>query len=101
MDVENHPQLTFRSTSVEPAGSAWKPTGDLTMRSITKPVLLDLEFTGATVDPWGVTKGAFEARTELDRREWGLTWNLPLDQGGLMVSERFKIEIEAQAALQE
>lgn len=100
LDVENYPRLVFRSTSVEPSGPAWKMTGDLTMRGVTKPVVLDLEFLGANPDPWGNTKAAFVATTELTRQEWGLTWNVPLDQGGLLVSEKFKIEIEAQAARQ-
>lgn len=100
LDVDNHPTLTFRSTSVEPDGPAWKLHGELTIRGVTKPVTLDLTFLGATSDPWGNTKAAFEATGELERRQWGLTWNVPLDQGGLLVSETFQIEIEAQAAPQ-
>ena len=62
--------------------------------------LPDLEFLGAASDPWGNTKAAFVASTEIERRDWGLTWNVPLDQGGLLVSEKLKIEIETQAARQ-
>jgi polyisoprenoid-binding protein YceI len=97
LDVENYATLTFRSTSVEEDGDTWKLTGDLTIRDITKPISLDLEFLGVTNDPWGNAKAAFEASAELERKDWNLTWNVPLAQGGVLVSDKFKIEIEAQA----
>ena len=99
LDVENYPTLTFRSTSVEANGDTWKLTGDLTIRNVTNPIVLDLEFLGVATDPWGNAKAAFEASAELERKAWGLTWNVPLAQGGVLVSDKFKIEIEAQAAL--
>ena len=99
LNVEEHPALTFRSTSVEPDGDTWKLTGDLTIRDITKPIALNLEFLGVANDPWGNAKAAFEASAELERSNWDLTWNVPLAQGGVLVSDKFKIEIEAQATL--
>ena len=99
LNVEEHPTLTFRSTSVEPDGDRWKLTGDLTIRDITKPIVLNLEFLGVANDPWGNAKAAFEASAELERKNWDLTWNVPLAQGGVLVSDKFKIEIEAQATL--
>lgn len=99
LDVENYPTLVFRSTSVEEDGDIWKLTGDLTIRDITKPISLDLTFLGVTNDPWDNAKAAFEASAELERKEWNLTWNVPLAQGGVLVSDKFKIEIEAQATL--
>lgn len=100
LDVENHETLQFASTSVEPHGDDWKVSGDLTIRGTTKPVVLDVEFHGAATDPWGNGKAAFSAATEIDRTEWGLVWNAPLEAGGVLVGEKVKITIEAQAALQ-
>lgn len=98
-DVENHPTMTFVSTGVEPSGSSWKLTGDLTVRDITRPVALDFEFLGISTDPWGNAKAAFSASTELNREDWGLTWNVALEGGGVLVSKKATIEIEVQAAL--
>ncbi len=97
LNAETYPTLTFRSTSVEPDGNRWKLTGDLTIRETTHPITLDLNFLGVTNDPWGNAKAAFEASAELERKSWDLTWNVPLAQGGVLVSDKFKIEIEAQA----
>ena len=97
LDVENYPILTFRSTAIEADGDEWKLTGDLTIRDVTKPIVLELEFLGVAADPWGNNKAAFEASAEFNRKDWGLTWNVPLAQGGVLVSDKFKIEIEAQA----
>lgn len=99
LDVESYPTLTFRSTSVEADGDKWTLTGDLTIRNITQPIVLDMEFLGVANDPWGNAKAAFEASAELERHNWDLTWNVPLAQGGVLVSDKFKIEIEAQATL--
>ncbi len=98
-DVERYPTMTFVSTSVEPSGSSWKLSGDLTVRDVTRPVTLDFEFLGISTDPWGNPKAAFSASAELDREDWGLTWNVPLDGGGVLVSKKATIEIEAQASL--
>lgn len=101
LDVENHPTLTFRSTGITPSGDGWKLTGDLTIIGKTNPVTLDLEFLGVINDPWGNAKSAFSASGEFRRHDFGLTWNVPLEGGGLLVSEVFKLEIEAQLARQE
>lgn len=100
LDVENHPALTFRSTGIVPNGSAWKLTGDLTIIGKTNPITLDLEFLGVIPDPWGNPKAAFSASGEFNRHDFGLSWNVPLDGGGVLVSEVFKLEIEAQLAPQ-
>ena len=99
LDVETYPTLKFRSTSIEADGDRWKLTGDLTIRDITKPIVVDLEFLGVANDPWGNAKAAFGASAQLERKNWDLTWNVPLAQGGVLVSDTFKIEIEAQATL--
>ena len=98
-DVEQFPTISFSSTSVEPNGSSWKLTGDLTIRDVTKPVTIDFEFLGISSDPWGNAKAAFSASTEVEREEWGLSWNVPLEGGGVLVSKTIKLEIEAQASL--
>lgn len=98
-DVEAFPTMTFVSTSVEADGSSWKLTGDLTIKDVTRPVTLDFEFLGISADPWGNAKAAFSASTEVEREAWGLSWNVPLEGGGVLVSKTVKLEIEAQAAL--
>ena len=98
-DVEQFPTLTFRSTSVVPVDDTeWKVTGDLTIHGVTKPVVLDVEFNGVTQDPWGNTKAGFEASTEVDREDFGLTWNQPLAGGGVLVGKKVKIEIDLEVA---
>lgn len=98
LDVENHPTLTFKSTSIQPEGTGWILNGDLTIIGRTNPVSLDLEFLGVIADPWGNAKSAFSASGEFNRKDFGLTWNVPLEGGGFLVSELFKLEIEAQLA---
>lgn len=97
-DVGNYPELTFESRAVEPAGeNRYRVTGDLTIRGVTKEVVLDAEQEGSGVDPWGQARIGFTASTKIDRREYGLTWNQALEAGGLLVSEEVRITIEGQA----
>ena len=98
LDAEKFPTITFASTRVEPAGDEWSVTGDLTINGVTKPVLLAVEFNGAGQDPWGNTKAGFSAQTEIDREDFGLTWNQPLAGGGVLVGKKVKIELDIQAA---
>ena len=95
-DVEAYPEITFVSTSFD--GSTL--TGDLTIKGVTKPVTLDVEFNGVATDPWGNDKAAFEAAGELNRTDWGLTWNANLEKGGVLVSEKIKLVIDVQLAKQ-
>jgi polyisoprenoid-binding protein YceI len=95
-DVTNHPAMKFRSTKIVPSGGDWRVTGDLTIRGVTKPIELTAEFLGVAVDPWGNDKAVFSARGELTRDDWGLNWNVPLETGGVLVSRKVQIEIEAQ-----
>lgn len=99
-DIESHPTMTFRSTSVAPKDDRWSVTGDLTINATTRPITLDTEFVGVATDPYGNTKAAFSAWTSINREDFGLTWNVPLEAGGFLVSKNIDIEIEAQAALQ-
>ncbi len=71
-------------------------TGLLTIRGVTKPVTLDLAYLGTGQDPWGNTKAGFSLTGEVDREDWGLTWNVALEGGGVLVSKKVKLEIETQ-----
>lgn len=101
LDAERHPTLTFRSTSVERGkGDAWKLHGELTVRGVTRPVVLDVEFEGTQTDPWGGERIGFTAATEVDREDWGLTWNQVLETGGVLVGRKIRIELGVQAVRQ-
>lgn len=96
--MDEHPTLTFQSTSIEKVGEAqFEVTGELTVRGTTKPVTIDLEFTGSAVDPWGNTRVGFEGSTQVNRKDWGLNWNTALDAGGVLVSEKVTLEFEISA----
>ena len=97
LDVENHPYLTFKSTKVEVAGdTSLKLHGDLTIRGVTKPVVLDVDYDGVTDVPQMGTRAGFSATTEIDREQWGLTWNMALETGGVLVGKKVKIEIDVE-----
>ncbi|HEY5889852.1 MAG TPA: YceI family protein [Acidimicrobiia bacterium] len=100
LDVEQYPTVNFKSTAVASDGENWKLTGDLTIREITNPVTFDLEYEGSVVDPYGNQKAVFTADGQIDRESWGLTWNVPLEGGGVLVSKQFKITFAIQAVLQ-
>jgi polyisoprenoid-binding protein YceI len=100
LDVENFPEVTFRSTRIDGAKEEFKLTGDLTIRGVTRPITLDVTYEGAGKDPWGGQRVSFSANGKFDRRDYGLTWNVALETGGILVSTEIKIAIEAQAVLQ-
>ena len=95
-DAETYPNLSFKSTSIKKDGDDYKVTGDLTMRDITKEIVLDVEYGGLSKDPWGNEKAGYSFSTKLNRKDWGLNWNAALETGGLMVSEEVKINGEVQ-----
>ncbi len=100
-DVENHPKITFKSTSVEKVGeNQYKVTGDLTIRGVTRPVTLDTTFEGRGKDPWGGERIALTAKGAINRKDFGLTWNAALETGGVLVSDEVKLEINVEAVLQ-
>jgi polyisoprenoid-binding protein YceI len=99
-DVEQHPTITYRSTSVRPAESGhWAVEGDLTVSGVTHPVVLDVVFEGGATDPAGNVRIGFTASAEIDREAFGLRWNRALEGGGLLVGKQVAIEIEAEAVL--
>lgn len=97
LDVENHPTLTFRSTGVRADGDDWVVSGELTVKGTTRPVELRTEYEGSVRDPYGMDRIAFSASTEIDREDFGLTWNQTLDTGGLVVGKKVKIDLEVEA----
>lgn len=97
LDVENHPSIDFRSSAIEQAGDGrFRVIGDLTIRGVTKPVALDAEFGGVNVNPWGKQVAFVSAEAELDRESYGMTWNQALESGGVLVSKKFKLELDLQ-----
>jgi polyisoprenoid-binding protein YceI len=101
LDVETHPTLEFRSTGVKShRGNEFVLTGDLTIRGVTRPVELDVEFEGAGRSPYGQEIFGSTATTEIDREDFGLTWNVALETGGVLVGKKVKIEIEGEAIRQ-
>ncbi len=96
--MEEYPEITFRSTGVEKvADRDFRVTGDLTIRGVTKPVTVDLEFTGSVIDPWGNVRLGFEGGTTINRKDWGVNWNAALEAGGVLVSEKVNLEFELAA----
>ncbi|RYB92081.1 polyisoprenoid-binding protein [Nocardioides oleivorans] len=96
-DVENHPAITFVSTSVERDGTEWNVTGDLTIKGVTHSVVIPFEETGTAVDPFGNTRVGFEGATTINRKDWDLSWNAALETGGVLVSEKIKLELDISA----
>jgi polyisoprenoid-binding protein YceI len=97
--VEDHPTISFRSTAVGPAEEEthWQVDGDLTVKGVTRPVTVDLEFLGGAIDPWGNQRIGFSGVVpEVNREDWGLTWNAPLEAGGFLLSKSVRLEIEAE-----
>jgi polyisoprenoid-binding protein YceI len=101
LDVERHPIITFRSTRVEPQGDGRaRVEGDLTIRDVTRPVILDAEYHGRATDPWGNHKAGFSATGRFNRQDFGLSWNLALEAGGFVVGDEVRITIEFEAIAQ-
>jgi polyisoprenoid-binding protein YceI len=97
-DVETFPELTFVATGVARVDAAtWTVTGDLTIKGVTNPVSIDFESTGSARDPFGNLRVGFEGSTTINRRDWGLTWNAALETGGVLVSEKIKLEFDVSA----
>ena len=96
-DVESFPTLSFRSTGVRGSGSDWVVEGDLTIKGVTRPVVLETELVGLERDPWGNDRVGFAATAEVDREAFGLTWNAALETGGVLVGKTVKIHLDVEA----
>jgi polyisoprenoid-binding protein YceI len=93
-DAAQHPTMRFVATHAEPTGEgAGQLAGELTIRGVTRPVVLDVEMDGEADDPWGKHRVALTARATLDRTEWGLAWNKALETGGVLVGDKVKVEL--------
>ena len=97
-DVANFPEITFKSTSIKPGASkdTYEVTGDLTMHGVTKHVTLPVTFLGTAKDPWGNERAGFSLATTLNRQDYGIKWNKALDNGGMMLSDDVKIDINLE-----
>jgi polyisoprenoid-binding protein YceI len=101
-DVETYPTMHFASTGVERTGDkSAKLHGNLTIRDVTKPVTLDVEYQGMAKSPWGTTSAGFTASGKLNRKDWGLNWNQALETGGVLVGEEVTISVEVELVKQE
>ena len=96
-DAARHPTATFTGHAAYWEGTRGQLAGQLTIRGITRPVTLQAEYLGYAADPWGGHRAVFTAEGTLNREDWGLTWNMPLDGGGLLVSKEIQIEINLEA----
>ena len=100
LDVENYPELTFRSTAVERDEDVYRITGELTIRDVTRPITIDFEFTGLAKDPFGNVRAGFEGSTTINRKDYGITFNAALETGGVLVSEKVGLEFDVSAIKQ-
>jgi polyisoprenoid-binding protein YceI len=96
-DAARHPEATFAGRAAGWQGTRGQLAGELTIRGITRPVTLQAEYLGYVADPWGGHRVVLTAAGTLNREDWGLTWNMPLESGGLLVSREIRIEIELEA----
>jgi len=97
-DVENNPAMTFASTSVKQSDDdEFVLVGDLTIKGVTRSVEVEVELDGIVTDPFGNTRAGFEGEAEISRKDFGLTWNVPLDAGGVLVSDKIKIQLDVSA----
>jgi polyisoprenoid-binding protein YceI len=98
--VEEHPTIRFASSGVEKDGEGFRVPGELTIKGVTRPVVLHAERLGGGTDPWGQERVAFRAETKIDRKDFGLTWNQALEAGGVLVGDEVRITLEVQAVQQ-
>jgi polyisoprenoid-binding protein YceI len=97
-DMENHPEIRFVSTAVDQVDTDnYRVTGDLTIKGVTKPVTVDVEFTGTAVDPFGNQRIGVEGKTTVNRSDWGINWNAALEAGGVLLGEKVVLEFEVAA----
>ena len=98
-NTEANKQLTFVSTAVRPDGSKWDVDGDATLNGVTKQITLVVDFEGALIDPYNNLRIGFSAAGEINREDFGLSWNAALETGGVVVGKQVKLEIEAEAVI--
>ncbi len=99
LDVANHPTMTYRSTRIRREGAEYIATGDLTIKAVSHPVELTVEVNGFGPDPYGGTRLGLSATGEIDRNDYGISFNMALPTGGVMISEKIQLTIEVEATL--
>ncbi len=96
--MDEYPEIKFVSTSAEKVGDhSFKLNGELTIKGVARTVSIDFEFNGVELDPWGNTRIGFEGSSEVNRKDWGINWNAALDSGGVLVSDKVKLEFDIAA----
>ena len=95
-DVENHPEMTYQITGLDLTDGEGTVSGTLTLRGVSREVALDTEFNGVAVDAFGTTRAGFTASTTISRKEFGITWNAALEAGGVMVSDKVRIDLDVE-----
>jgi polyisoprenoid-binding protein YceI len=95
-EIDKHPKMVFKSNAFEQDGDGWNVTGDLTIREVSRPFTLHVDFEGASTTPWNTAAYGFSATGEIDREDWGITWNAALETGGVVVSKKVKIELNVE-----
>ena len=101
-EADKFPEMVFQSTRVEHlGGDRYRVTGNLTIKDVTRPIALDVTHLGTQVSPYGVKAAGFEAATTISRKDFGLTWNVALETGGMLVGDEVKISVDAEANLVE
>ena len=96
-DIETYPTMQFVGAGIVADGDDYRLNGDLTIKGVTKPVSFELEFDGVATDPWNNTKAGFTAETEINRKDFGVDWNVALEAGGVLVGEKVKVTLDIQA----
>jgi polyisoprenoid-binding protein YceI len=97
LDLENHPVMTFATTGVRQNGGNYLLDGTLTIRDVTRPITLDVEFNGTDTDPWGGTRVGFSATTSISRKEYGIEFNIPLGGDKALLGDKVDVQLEVQA----
>jgi polyisoprenoid-binding protein YceI len=95
--TDENPEITFVSTDVARDGATWTITGDLTIKGISKPVTIEFDEVGSAQDPFGNVRIGFEGSTQINRKDWGVTWNAALETGGVLVSDKVTLELDVSA----
>jgi polyisoprenoid-binding protein YceI len=95
-DVEQHPTMQLVASGFESSGDSYVMHADLTIKGVTNPVDFELELDGVGQDPWGGTRAGFTATATINRKDWGIEWNAPLETGGVLVGEKVRIELDVQ-----
>jgi polyisoprenoid-binding protein YceI len=101
LEVDKHPTMTYRSTGLKPDGDAYIAEGELTIRETTRPLQLRVEFHGIGTDPWGGTRAGLSATGEINRKDFGVSFDMPMEGGGLVVGEKIQLDLDIEAVLQQ